>query len=77
MATKLDAFMGKEHYNLRAAECLAFARTSRNEEERKQMLLMATTLEQLAVQRETRANEKQHKKTRLPGSLYLPRAVRS
>jgi hypothetical protein len=49
--------MGKEDYYRRAAECRAFARTSRDEDERTQMLIMANTLQQLAIQRENRKRD--------------------
>jgi hypothetical protein len=43
-----------EPYRRRAIECLAFARNARTDEERRQMLIMANTLERLALDRERR-----------------------
>jgi hypothetical protein len=43
--------MRTEDYDRRAAECRAFAQTSRDEDERAQMLIMANTLQQLALRR--------------------------
>jgi hypothetical protein len=49
------AFMSRlEDYRRRATECLAFAKISRDEEERSQLLIMASTLQRLAVEREKR-----------------------
>ena len=42
-------------YRRRSRECLAFAKTARNEDERMQLLIMASTLERLAVDRERKA----------------------
>jgi hypothetical protein len=44
-----------EQYRRRANECFAFAKSARNEEERLQLLIMANTLERLAVDRERKA----------------------
>jgi hypothetical protein len=44
-----------EQYRRRSRECLAFANSARNEEERMQLLIMANTLERLALAREQRA----------------------
>lgn len=44
-----------EDYRRRATECLAFAKIARDEEERTQMLIMANTLNRLAVEREKKA----------------------
>ena len=46
-----------EQYRRRANECFAFAKNARNEEERMQLLVMAKTLERLAVHREQKATE--------------------
>jgi hypothetical protein len=49
-------FMSRlEDYRRRATECLAFAKIARDEEERTQMLIMANTLNRLAVEREKKA----------------------
>jgi hypothetical protein len=44
-----------EQYRRRANECFAFAKSARNEEERMQLLIMANTLERLALAREQKA----------------------
>jgi hypothetical protein len=56
--------MRKADYNRRAAECLAFAKTSRDEDERTQMLLMATRLRQLAIQRQNKPDQRKRKSNR-------------
>jgi hypothetical protein len=50
--------MSKQDYRRRAMECLAFAKISRDEEERSQMLIMANTLQRLAAERETRLQKR-------------------
>jgi hypothetical protein len=55
------ALMSKQDYRRRARECLNFARISRDEEERSQMLIMASTLQRLAIERETKAAKTQKK----------------
>jgi len=44
-------------YHRRATECLSFASNARNEEERSQLLIMARTLEQLALKSEKKSEE--------------------
>ena len=43
-----------EQYRRRANECVAFAQRARNTEERMQLLIMANTLQRLALDRERR-----------------------
>jgi hypothetical protein len=55
-----------QSYLKRASECLAFARTARNEAERGQLLMMARALMNFA-------HEKQRKSSKL-GEVKLPNA---
>ena len=50
--------MGKaeEGYFRRAVECLAFAENARDEEERVQLLVMASNLRRIAIDRSRRAS---------------------
>ena len=45
------------NYHRRATECVAFAKIARDEEERHQLLMMAETLESIAIKREKKAAE--------------------
>ena len=56
-AGDIGAYMAKQHYRRRAAECLRFAQATDSEEERELMLIRANLLQQLADEREMRAEE--------------------
>jgi hypothetical protein len=55
--------MSKLDYRRRAKECLAFADISRDEEERSQMLIMASVLWRLAVEREMKEAKRANKES--------------
>jgi hypothetical protein len=52
-----------EDYGRRAVECFAFAKNACHEEERTQLLIMANTLQRLAVEREKKKIKTRKKKS--------------
>ena len=48
---------GVQNYRKRAAECLAYARNARSDDERYQLMAMAQTLMRLALKFEERAEK--------------------
>ena len=56
----------KEGYLRRAVECLAFAATARDPEERVQLLVMANNLRRIATDRSRRPATAERRRTKVP-----------
>jgi len=63
---------GVQNYRKRAAECLAYARKTRDDNERDQMLSMARTLMRLAVKFEQASEKKTRRRAKSHGDAQMP-----